>query len=112
MIPFLQISILIQINRLFLIRELTIDLEKSLKEKLDKVNNQYIIKELDTGNPNLILDPELAKGVTVICDADDSDFNYGVSGITDNVIKDVKGINNHKKATVKVKKLVSNTSDK
>ena len=87
-------------------------MEKSLKEKLDKVNNQYIIKELDTGNPNLILDPELAKGVTVICDADDSDFNYGVSGITDNVIKDVKGINNHKKATVKVKKLVSNTSDK
>lgn len=79
---------------------------------MDKVNNQYIIKELDTGNPNLILDPELAKGVTVICDADDSDFNYGVSGITDNVIKDVKGINNHKKATVKVKKLVSNTSDK
>lgn len=87
-------------------------MKKSLKEKLDKVNNQYIIKELDTGNPNLILDPELAKGVTVICDADDSDFNYGVSGITDNVIKDVKGINNHKKATVKVKKLVSNTSDK
>ena len=87
-------------------------MNKSLKEKLDKVNNQYIIKELDTGNPNLILDPELAKGVTVICDADDSDFNYGVSGITDNVIKDVKGINNHKKATVKVKKLVSNTSDK
>ncbi len=87
-------------------------MEKSLKEKLDKVNNQYIIKELDTGNPNLILDPELAKGVTVICDADDSDFNYGVSSITDNVIKDVKGINNHKKATVKVKKLVSNTSDK
>ena len=87
-------------------------MDKSLKEKLDKVNNQYIIKELDTGNPNLILDPELAKGVTVICDADDSDFNYGVSGITDNVIKDVKGINNHKKATVKVKKLVSNTSDK
>lgn len=87
-------------------------MEKSLKEKLDKVNNHYIIKELDTGNPNLILDPELAKGVTVICDADDSDFNYGVSGITDNVIKDVKGINNHKKATVKVKKLVSNTSDK
>ena len=87
-------------------------MEKSLKEKLDKVNNQYIIKELDTGNPNLILDPELAKGVTVVCDADDSDFNYGVSGITDNVIKDVKGINNHKKATVKVKKLVSNTSDK
>ena len=87
-------------------------MEKSLKEKLDKVNNQYIIKELDTGNPNLILDPELAKGVTVICDADDSDFNYGVSGITDNVIKDVKGINNHKKATVKVKKLVSNTNDK
>ena len=87
-------------------------MEKSLKEKLDKVNNQYIIKELDTGNPNLILDPKLAKGVTVICDADDSDFNYGVSGITDNVIKDVKGINNHKKATVKVKKLVSNTSDK
>ena len=60
----------------------------------------------------MILDPKLAKGVTVICDADDSDFNYGVSGITDNVIKDVKGINNHKKATVKVKKLVSNTSDK
>lgn len=87
-------------------------MDKSLKEKLDKVNNHYIIKELDTGNPNLILDPELAKGVTVICDADDSDFNYGVSGITDNVIKDVKGINNHKKATVKVKKLVSNTSDK
>lgn len=87
-------------------------MKKSLKEKLDKVNNQYIIKELDTGNPNLILDPELAKGVTVICDADDSDFNYGVSGITDNVIKDVKGINNHKKATVKVKKLVSNTNDK
>ena len=87
-------------------------MEKSLKEKLDKVNNQYIIKELDTGNPNLILDPELAKGVTVICDADDSDFNYSVSGITDNVIKDVKGINNHKKATVKVKKLVSNTNDK
>ena len=87
-------------------------MEKSLKEKLDKVNNQYIIKELDTGNPNLILDPKLAKGVTVICDADDSDFNYGVSGITDNVIKDVKGINNHKKATVKVKKLVSNTNDK
>ena len=87
-------------------------MEKSLKEKLDKVNNQYIIKELDTGNPNLILDPELAKGVTVICDADDSDFNYGVSGITDNVIKYVKGINNHKKATVKVKKLVSNTNDK
>ena len=45
-------------------------MEKSLKEKLDKVNNQYIIKELDTGNPNLILDPKLAKGVTVICDAD------------------------------------------
>ena len=87
-------------------------MDKSLKEKLDKVNNHYIIKELETGNPNLILDPELAKGVTVICDADDSDFNYGVSGITDNVIKDVKGINNHKKATVKVKKLVSNTSDK
>lgn len=87
-------------------------MDKSLKEKLDKVNNHYIIKELDTGNPNLILDPELAKGVTVVCDADDSDFNYGVSGITDNVIKDVKGINNHKKATVKVKKLVSNTSDK
>lgn len=87
-------------------------MDKSLKEKLDKVNNHYIIKELDTGNPNLILDPKLAKGVTVICDADDSDFNYGVSGITDNVIKDVKGINNHKKATVKVKKLVSNTSDK
>lgn len=87
-------------------------MDKSLKEKLDKVNNHYIIKELDTGNPNLILDPELAKGVTVICDADDSDFNYGVSGITDNVIKDVKGINNHKKATVKVKKLVSNTNDK
>lgn len=87
-------------------------MDKSLKEKLDKVNNHYIIKELDTGNPNLILDPKLAKGVTVICDADDSDFNYGVSGITDNVIKDVKGINNHKKATVKVKKLVSNTNDK
>lgn len=87
-------------------------MEKNLQDKLDKVNNQYIIKELNSGNPNIIVDPELAKGVAVVCDAKDSNFNYGVSGITDNVIKDVKGINNHKKATVKVKKLVSNTNDK
>ena len=87
-------------------------MEKNLKEKLDKVNNQYIIKELDSGNPNIIVDPELAKGVAVVCDAEDSNFNYGASGETNLKVKDVKGINNHKKATVKVKKLVSNTSDK
>ena len=87
-------------------------MEKNLQDKLDKINNQYIIKELNSGNPNLIVDPELAKGVAVVCDAKDSNFNNGVSGETNFQVKDVKGTNNHKKATVKVKKLVSNTSDK
>lgn len=87
-------------------------MEKNLQDKLDKVNNQYIIKELNSGNPNIIVDPELAKGVAVVCDAKDSNFNNGVSGETNFKVKDVKGTNNHKKATVKVKKLVSNTSDK
>lgn len=86
-------------------------MEKDLENKLDEVKNEYIIKEIDSGNPNLFIDPELAKGIQVLCGKEDSDFNYNAAGETNLAYKSVEAVNKYKKASVQVNKLVSNTND-
>lgn len=87
-------------------------MEEELADKLNAIKNQYIIKEIDSGNPNIFIDPDLAKGMSVWYDEEYTNFNYNTSEEANLLYKNVEAVNKYKKASVQVNKLVSNTRDK
>lgn len=47
-------------------------IEKDLKKQMEDISNKYVIKELDTGNENIIATGSIAEGVTITIKSDKS----------------------------------------
>lgn len=47
-------------------------IEKDLKKQMDDISNKYVIKEIDTGNENIIATGSIAEGVTITIKSDKS----------------------------------------
>lgn len=47
-------------------------IEKDLKKQMDDISNKYVIKEIDTGNENIIATGSIAQGMTITIKSDKS----------------------------------------
>lgn len=47
-------------------------IEKDLKKQMDDISNKYVVKELDTGNENIIATGSIAEGMTITIKSDKS----------------------------------------
>lgn len=47
-------------------------IEKDLKKQMEDISNKYVVKELDTGNENIIVTGSIAEGVTITIKSDKS----------------------------------------
>ena len=47
-------------------------IEKDLKKQMDNISNKYVVKELDTGNDNIIAIGSIAEGMTITIKSDKS----------------------------------------
>lgn len=95
-------------------------IEKDLEEQMNHISNEYIIREINAGNEDMVVHSEYASGKTITITSANSwtkNSNGEWPETAEGSYADYKkavGLeitNQYKKATVKVKKKVSNTSD-